>query len=293
MMGNFSIRILAHSVNPDGLEAVSWLATYERFIHAEVMTHRWSRNASSSRAIPGERMRAWTAADPAVPLHLGANQPGMRSGPEIANADQLRKEILDLHDFTSVWSEMASTLFKPHKEIVNRYIEPWGWITSVMTMGRAQLENFFALRCSPNAAPNIQRLAVTMARMFRDSKPRRLIEGEWHVPFGEQSRRIIGPPWDPVVAEALTWSVARCAWCSYNRPDKDATFADAKARHDACVNDKHVSPAEHQLRAFDGGNRGSGVVPGFASYRSMIPGEVSRFNCSILDTVYKDRDYVV
>src|SRR4051812_26408617 len=75
--GNFKAHLELHSVNPSGYEAITFTHTHERSAtHAEFMTHRVSRNASSSRAIPFEKMVAWIDADPAMPLHLGLNKKG-------------------------------------------------------------------------------------------------------------------------------------------------------------------------------------------------------------------------
>lgn len=287
--GNFSVELLKHSVF-DGREAITWLVTYERFIHAEVMTHRWSRNYSSSRAIPYGRMRDWTAQDPAMPLHLGSNRAGMQSGAEVDDPEVLRAELSHLYAAVQAKMDDIVDRYDPHKEIVNRYTEPWGWITGVMTMGRDQLMNFFSLRCSPYAHPNIQRLATTMARLYETSKPTRLSRGEWHTPFFDDYVPGDGGMPYADVRTALAWSVARCAWCSYNNPNKDATHEHAKKRHDDCVRLKHVTPLEHQLRAGAGG----GLVPGFASYRSMIRGEsAAEFDFAAFRETYGDRDYLV
>lgn len=51
---------------------VTFVLTYPRFVHAEVMTHRvFSRNASSSRAIPIAKMLKQVWSDPAMPIHWG------------------------------------------------------------------------------------------------------------------------------------------------------------------------------------------------------------------------------
>ena len=56
---------------------------YPRFIHSEFMTHRmFSRNASSSRAIPVARQIEMIKEDPAMPIHWGKNQPGMQAKEE-------------------------------------------------------------------------------------------------------------------------------------------------------------------------------------------------------------------
>ena len=57
---------------------------YPRFIHSEFMTHRvLSRNASSSRAIPVNRMLKYVWNDPAIPIYWGSNKPGMQAGTEL------------------------------------------------------------------------------------------------------------------------------------------------------------------------------------------------------------------
>lgn len=294
---NFRCRIAAHSITRANKEAITFDLCCERFIWAEVMTHRWSRNASSSRAIPyrakkpgGIGMVDWTLRDPAMPLHFGTNKPGMQSGAEIEDDHRNGAKWLIRH-MLSMMVLQGDTLhggYGLHKEIINRYLEPWGWINSVHTMGRDQLMNFFSLRCSKFAHPNMQRLAVNMARAYRESKPRLLEEGEWHLPFTDDLGDDVSP------RHKRIWSVARCAWCSYKTVDqKDATFEDAKRRHDDCVNLKHMTPCEHQLQArYD--TQAVGCVPGYNQYRHMIAGESAKeFDFSILDTVYADRDYVV
>lgn len=291
-IGNFSAKILKHSRTVLGHEAITFLVTYERFIHAEVMTHRWSRNYSSSRAIPYAVMRKWTDADPALPLHFGKNQGGMQSGLIVDSPDNLRLSILEMYDETKDWADGVTGEHSPHKEIINRYLEPWGWITGVITTGKPQLMNFFNLRCSEFAHPNIQRLAVSMARLCRDSTLQELQQDDWHVPFFDDYIPK-GRIHDSNVSRALIWSVARSAWCSYNAPEKEADFARAKVRHDDCVKFKHVSPMEHQLRARDDHDR-VGLVPGYDSYRMCVPGEsAGTFDFSILDTKYKERDFIL
>jgi hypothetical protein len=57
---------------------------YWRAIHAELMTHRdFSRNASSSRAIPVQKMIDQVRNDPAGPIFWGANKPGTQAGDEL------------------------------------------------------------------------------------------------------------------------------------------------------------------------------------------------------------------
>ena len=57
---------------------------YPRFILAEVNTHRvFSRNSSSSRAIPVSKLVEQVTMQPATPVHWGKNQPGMQAREEL------------------------------------------------------------------------------------------------------------------------------------------------------------------------------------------------------------------
>lgn len=287
-MGNFACEIKAHSINPVDDEVISYRLCYERFVHAEFLTHRaFARNASSSRAIPYKRMKEWINADPAMPLHMGTNRSGMQSGAECDSPHSARDLIRGLLRTSVSYCDQLVDGYQLHKEIVNRYTEPWGWINVVVSTGRAGLMNFFKLRISPYAHPNIQRLAVRMARAYRTSRPTLLRAGEWHLPFTDDLST--APR-----AEQLVWSVARCAWTSYQTVEgRDATWADAQRRHDDCVALKHMTPCEHQYQA-RGDHFGRGVARGFDSYRSMIPGEsVSEFDFGILDREYANCDWRV
>jgi len=64
-----SAKVIAHSAHPGCPDLITLQLRYPRFIHAEVMTHRaFSRNASSSRAVPVARMIADVEADIAMPV---------------------------------------------------------------------------------------------------------------------------------------------------------------------------------------------------------------------------------
>jgi thymidylate synthase ThyX len=77
-------RIVADSVNPAGDRITSFVLTYPRFIHSELMTHRaFSRNAASSRAIPVSRMMRAVRETTARPEEWGTNQSGMQAGPPL------------------------------------------------------------------------------------------------------------------------------------------------------------------------------------------------------------------
>ena len=62
-------KIVAHSLSPQKEELISVLATFPRIILAEVNTHRMlSKNTSSSRAIPFNKMLEAIQNDPFIPI---------------------------------------------------------------------------------------------------------------------------------------------------------------------------------------------------------------------------------
>ena len=68
-MNKIEAKIVADSVNKQGGRITTFLLTYPRFIHSELMTHRmFSRNSASSRAIPFEKMVKMVKEDPFIPI---------------------------------------------------------------------------------------------------------------------------------------------------------------------------------------------------------------------------------
>jgi len=67
-----------------GRRLTTFQLRYPRFIHSELMTHRvFSRNASSSRAIPTAKLLEMVKIDPAMPVYWGKNQSGMQANEEL------------------------------------------------------------------------------------------------------------------------------------------------------------------------------------------------------------------
>jgi hypothetical protein len=144
----------------------------------------FSRNASSSRAIPVERIIKDIQEDPAVPVHWGKNQPGMQAREELSNEDKLLASChwLDAMDETirHVKELVALGL---HKQCANRLLEPWSHINVVVTA--TDYANFFALRSHEDAQPEIKELSDLMQHALLLSEPRCIEVGEWHLPYVE------------------------------------------------------------------------------------------------------------
>lgn len=264
-----SAKIIADSVSCyTGKRIITFELEYPRFIHAEFMTHRlFSRNAASSRAIPVKTAIELILGNTAMPIHWGKNQPGM-SAKEECDAHWIEKdsEGKTLVDWARevIWNRARDAAISfarifdkigYHKQIVNRLLEPFTHIKVVLTA--TDYDNFYWLRCHPDAQPEIQELANKMREAAENSASITLAENEWHVPYYEDGY------WAPCMAlcvdddnpvdayggtlqEAIMISSSCCAQVSYRKTDD--TLEKAKIVYDRLVSSKpvHASPFEHQ-----------------------------------------------
>lgn len=257
-----SAKIIADSISPNGVRLTTMLLRYPRFVHAEFMTHRvFSRNASSSRAIPIEKMIQAVIDDPAMPIHWGKNQKGMQATQELSIDEQRQamrgwmEAMMDAVDNARMLNELGL-----HKQIVNRVLEPFSHITVVVTA--TEWNNFLHLRDHEDAQPEIAELARCVRVELELNDPTPLAYGEWHLPFvtqGDvenvvtylQKGRITRDM--PSLAERFEvlrkLSTARCARTSYLTHDKqNPLLEDDIALYERLVGSSplHASPTEHQ-----------------------------------------------
>lgn len=247
-------QIIADSMSPDGVRITSIVATYPRIIHAEVMTHRvFSRNAASSRAIPIEKMLQKVEEDPYVPTEWGANQKGMQAGELLtgAAAEKARSNWLIARDH-AVTQARALLDTGVHKQLTNRLLEPFLWYTCLITA--TEWDNFFNLRCHPDAHPEIRKIAELMREEMRSHCPRQLEYGQWHLPFVDFDRDSEALGLDPhkqaeEAREALKGiSSGRSARISYETHDGVRDVSKDVELHDRLLASGHMSPFEHPAR---------------------------------------------
>jgi thymidylate synthase ThyX len=283
----FSAKILADSVAPSGKRLTTFEVTYPRCIHSEIMTHRiLSKNSASSRAIPTEKLIARVLEDPFIPLHWGKNQKGMQAGEELAPAHQalVRAEWLRARDNAV---ETARRLVDQglHKQIANRVIEPWMWITIIIS--GTEWTNFFGLRCHKDAEPHFQKIAGMMKELYDGSEPRKLVVGEWHLPLvdvdeddtaalDEYRRPFLDTPRArDVTGIRRKVSVGRCARVSYLTHDGRRDLTEDIGLHDRLkdANPGHWSPFEHVAQAESDPKHRSGNFFGWMQYRKTFEQE--------------------
>lgn len=266
-------RILADSMAPSGVRLTTFLLKYPRFIHSEFMTHRmFSRNASSSRAIPFKRRIEEIEKELAAPIQFRANQKGMQGGAALEDQEAALR----------IWRAAAKDAIKQaeklnklgaHKQYVNRIIEPFTHITVVCTA--TDYANFFGLRYHTAAQPEIAELARQMYYLYITNSVRNLDTGEWHLPFITQEEE--STAWeDGDYEDLLQMSVARCARVSYERHEGGTpTLEEDKKLYERLLGAQpiHASPAEHQAMAVADPNVRSGNFRGWIQHRKTLRGE--------------------
>lgn len=244
-VGGIVARIVEDSIHSKGngdYRLTTMQLTYPRLIHAEFMTHRvFSRNASSSRAIPVAKVIEQVRTNPAMPIHWGTNQPGMQAGAELSDSgiidakDLWLKSAIQACDVAENMMDMGL-----HKQVANRILEPFQFMQVVVTA--TEWENFFNLRLHPAADPNIHELARVMKEVYEKSVAALMVsDNDLHLPYVTLEERVTLPLDDLIKA-----SVARCARVSYLNHDKsEPDFEKDVALHDMLFEAKHMSPFEH------------------------------------------------
>lgn len=275
-MTTISAKIIADSVSREGIRLTTMQLRYPRWIHAEFMTHRvFSRNASSSRAIPVGKLIEDVERNPAVPMHWGRNEPGMQARAVLdpAEAEVAREEwmIALRHALTQArrFAEIGA-----HKQLVNRLLEPFSHINVVVTA--TDWQNFFALRRHDDAEPHIHMLADRMFEAMSASEPKLLLPGNWHLPYADD---LLGR----TTLDRTRASVARCGRVSYLTHDgRTPTLAEDLDLYGRLAGSDplHASPAEHQASpdwiTISGEWRHPdlhGNLTGWMQFRKMLPGE--------------------
>jgi thymidylate synthase ThyX len=254
-------KVIADSIAEGCPRLTTLQLRYPRFIHSEVMTHRaFSRNASSSRAIPIERLIQDVIDDPAVPIYWGANKPGMQAGEELESGET---EWILARD-TAIHHAQRMARMGYHKQIVNRILEPFAHINLLVTATADAYAHFFALRDHPDAQPEIAALARAMRAAISISTPDHMSEGEWHLPyitaddcFEIEHEFNDGRTTSGQIAKAI--SSARCASVSYKTVDgKPMTIDKALKIYDKLAGSDpiHASPFEHIARPAPQGGKG-------------------------------------
>lgn len=263
-------KVIEDSIAEHGVRLTTLQLCYPRFIHAEFMTHRvFSRNASSSRAIPVAKMIEQVRTNPAMPIHWGKNQAGMQANEEMSGQE--------LETMMRAWQQAAREAAATaefmekrglHKQVANRILEPFQYMHVIVTA--TEWENFFELRNHPDAQPEIHALAKVMHVAFAGSRPLELLEGGWHLPYVTRAERA---EHGHNIELLLKLSAARCARVSYLTHDgQEPSIEKDVALYDRLVGSKplHASPIEHQATPLPQADMWSGNFRGWLQNRKLV-----------------------
>lgn len=158
-MGQITAEIVADSLSPQGDRLTSLLITFPRIILSELLTHRMlSKNTSSSRAIPFNKMVEAVQNNPFIPIAWQKEHKGMQGSEYLI-------DVKDIADAQSVWlsardeaiiqAEMLSKNEGVTKQLCNRLLEPFMWTTMLITGSKEGWDNFFSLRCPSYSISNL------------------------------------------------------------------------------------------------------------------------------------------
>lgn len=222
----------------------TFLVTAPRIILCEINTHKMiSKNAASSRAIPVSKRIEQVRDNGFIPTFWGLNKPGMQASECMTLADQVEAEELwyTAKDFASSIASRMDKL-KVHKSIANRIIEPYAWVSQLLTA--TEWGNFFNLRVDEAAQDEFHELAGQMLLEYQNSQPVTLKPGEWHVPFDSKDNQ------EFPIEDRLKVSAVRCARLSYEKHDGATNFQeDLKFAQEKLLGPGHMSPFEHSAQA--------------------------------------------
>lgn len=261
--GLISVEIVKDSFNPEFNSRITTMVLeYPRIIHSELMTHRvFSRNASSSRAIPVAKVIEQVRNNPAMPVRFGKNQAGMQDAGEYdqqidlgaAGVDFTPREVWKFAANHSCNYAEAFLAAGYHKQVINRILEPYQFIRVCVTS--TNWSNWFNLRNHPDADPTIHALAETMLNAMDESEPYRLMPGQWHVPFvtesvNTKSQEFFDETGNEITLEqALKISSSCAAQTSYRKLDNSLDKAEDVYKKLIESKPCHASPVEHQAMA--------------------------------------------
>lgn len=280
------VEVVADSINQQGDRLTSLVLTYPRIIHAEMLTHRmFSRNASSSRAVPVQKMIEAVKNNTFCPFEFQKAHKGMQGSEYFTDEDK--------EDCIKLWLESAELALQQAekmkekgitKQIINRILEPYQYYTVLITGSREGWQNFFNLRCPDyggfksrkeaskeffekgnidtskwsdldwlklnkgHAEIHIMDLAEKIYDAVNESTPKQLKAGEWHIPMISDLESL-----KLSTDDQIKLSVGRAANTSYTvvGDGKELTLEQAIKIHNKCKELNHSSVFEHCARAMN------------------------------------------
>lgn len=259
-----TVEVILDSVHPrKGTRLTTLRMRAPRAIHAETLRYRaWSVCAGSSRAIPAKRKIGEVWRTPFRPS-FAANRPGMRPGARLAGF--VAWWVAAWWWLASRFACVAAWCIAPfaHKQWVNRILEPFAYITTIVTS--TSWDNMIRQRMAlaPDGTPYAHEEFFELARLVKlalhEHEPTPRTE---HFPF--------------LTAEEARWpdapyvSAMRCARVSLEL-FPNTTFAGDVEKGKSLATQHHWSPFEHVARTGNGPCRN---FVDWIQFRAVIDGDL-------------------
>lgn len=295
------------------IEAITYLGKRETYdIEVDGKYHNFLANGivvHNSRAIPFEKMVEVVKNEPFIPLAFQCQHKGMQGNQYITDPYVIEKKkekwsnainsavklAVDLsneeisasyytNDENGVPIHTKDVYFENSsvsKQLCNRLLEPFMWVTQIVTGSREAFENLFRLRCpiynieglkftskkeaielhshlkdmtdlewlqcnSGQAEIHFMDLAEKMYDALNESEPTELESGEWHIPFSNE------PCFTPEMSlmDKIVLSCAMIARTSYTKigDEQSISLETARKIFDKCKKERHDSIFEHAGR---------------------------------------------
>ena len=211
-------------------------------------------------------------AEPAMPLWWGRNQSGMQAREELDAAAQALAQAewrRALDNALGTAERLAGADINLHKQLVNRILEPFAWITVIVTA--TEWANFFTQRTHPDAQPELKHVAELMLAAYQAGAPRPLGVGDWHTPLIQPDEEAVLP-----LDLRLKISVARSARISYLSHEGVRDHAKDLELFERLLGggaNGHWSPFEHVATPLPDPQRWSGNFRGWEQFRKRFPAE--------------------
>jgi N4 gp30-like protein len=277
---NIKAEIVAHSRNIEtGDELITYRLTYPRIILAQLNTYKQiTKITASSRAQPFNKVVEVIENDPFIPMAYQKAHKGMQGTEYFIDEEEIRERDLEWLTARDKAVEQAKKLndLGVTKQLTNRLLESFMWVTQLVTGTREAYEHLFNQRCPEyevggvkgrskkemgldftdeewllsnkgHAEIHFMDLAEKMYDALRDSEPKELKPGELHVPYLDTP--LMTPDLFP--EDVIKYSCGLTAHTSYTTIGDGTKMTIEKARglFDHCLENGHYSVFEMIGRA--------------------------------------------
>lgn len=277
---NIKAEIIAHSRNIEtGDELITYRLTYPRIILAQLNTYKsLVKITASSRAQPFNKVVEVIDNDPFIPLAYQRAHKGMQGTEYFTDEEEIRQRDLEWLTARDKAVEQAKKLndLGVTKQVTNRILEAYMWVTQLVTGTREAYEHLFNQRCPEyeiggvkgrskkemgldlsdeewltcnkgHAEIHFMDLAEKMYDALRDSEPKELKPGELHIPYLDTP--LMTPDLFP--EDVIKYSCGLTAHTSYTTIGDGTKMTIEKARglFDHCLENGHYSVFEMIGRA--------------------------------------------